>query len=109
MGSSGIKLWKTLAQDFPIKRNVINCGFGGSQIVDSTHFADRIIVPHEPKMIILAPAKRYPRGQIAGWSSKITRISSRRSAQAAGNHDRFIIPLPCRHAGRARKRTSGPT
>lgn len=52
IGSSGIRLWKTLAQDFP-HHKVINRGFGGSEIVDSTHFADRIVFPYEPKMIFL--------------------------------------------------------
>jgi lysophospholipase L1-like esterase len=52
IGSSGIRLWKTLASDFP-GVNVINRGFGGSEIADSTHFADRIIFPYEPKQIIL--------------------------------------------------------
>jgi lysophospholipase L1-like esterase len=52
IGSSGIRLWKTLAQDFP-HHKVINRGFGGSEIVDSTHFADRIVFPYEPRMIFL--------------------------------------------------------
>jgi lysophospholipase L1-like esterase len=52
IGSSTIRLWKTLAQDFPDHR-VINRGFGGSQIVDAAHFAERIIFPYEPKMIFL--------------------------------------------------------
>jgi lysophospholipase L1-like esterase len=52
IGSSTIRLWKSLAQDFPNHR-VINRGFGGSEIVDSTHFADRLIFPHRPKMIFL--------------------------------------------------------
>jgi len=52
IGSSTIRLWKTLEQDFP-GVNVINRGFGGSEIVDSTHFADRIIFPYEPKQIFL--------------------------------------------------------
>jgi lysophospholipase L1-like esterase len=52
IGSSTIRLWKTLAEDFPEHR-VINRGFGGSQIVDSTHFAERIIFAYEPKMILL--------------------------------------------------------
>src|SRR5262245_26343151 len=47
IGSSTIKLWKTLAADFP-DHPVINRGFGGTEIVDSTHFADRLIFPHEP-------------------------------------------------------------
>lgn len=50
IGSSTIRLWKTLQQDFP-KVKVINRGFGGSQIIDSTHFAERIIFPYEPSRI----------------------------------------------------------
>ncbi len=52
IGSSGIRFWKTLAQDFPDQK-VINRGFGGSEIVDSTHFADRIIFPYAPRIIFL--------------------------------------------------------
>lgn len=52
IGSSTIRLWKTLAEDFP-KHRVINRGFGGSQIADATHFAERIIFPYEPRMIFL--------------------------------------------------------
>jgi pectinesterase len=52
VGSSTIRLWNTLAQDFP-KHRVINRGFGGSEIVDSTNFAERIIFPHKPRMIFL--------------------------------------------------------
>jgi lysophospholipase L1-like esterase len=50
IGSSTIRLWKTLPQDFPSVK-VINRGFGGSEIVDSTHFAERIIFPYEPSRI----------------------------------------------------------
>ena len=52
VGASTITLWKSLARDFP-DHKVINRGFGGSEIVDTTHFAERIIFPYEPKMIIL--------------------------------------------------------
>lgn len=52
IGSSTIRLWKTLAQDFP-EQPVVNRGFGGSQIVDSTHFAERIIIPYAPRMVFL--------------------------------------------------------
>jgi len=50
VGSSGIRLWQTLAQDFA-GQPVFNRGFGGSEIVDSTHFADRIILPYAPRKI----------------------------------------------------------
>jgi CubicO group peptidase (beta-lactamase class C family)/lysophospholipase L1-like esterase len=52
IGSSSTHLWKTLAQDFPGHR-VINRGFGGSQIADSVYFADRIVTPYRPKLIVL--------------------------------------------------------
>jgi len=52
IGSSTIRRWSTLSKDFP-GQPVINRGFGGSEIVDSTYFADRIIFPYEPKMIFL--------------------------------------------------------
>ncbi len=51
-GSSTIRLWKTLSTDYP-GLPVINRGFGGSEIVDATHFADRIIFPYKPKQIVL--------------------------------------------------------
>lgn len=52
VGSSSIKKWTTLAQDFPHHR-VLNHGFGGSQLGDSVHFADRIVLPYEPRMIVV--------------------------------------------------------
>ena len=51
VGSSSIRLWKSLKQDFP-NLNVINRGFGGSHIIDSVHFYDRIVTPYAPKMIV---------------------------------------------------------
>lgn len=52
VGSSSIRLWKTLAGDFP-GVPVINRGFGGSEIRDSTWYADRIVVPYKPRLIVL--------------------------------------------------------
>jgi len=52
IGSSTIRLWKSLPQDFP-NHHVINRGFGGSEIMDATHFADRIIFPYEPRSVFL--------------------------------------------------------
>jgi len=50
-GSSSIRMWKSLTDDmspFP----VINRGFGGSTIPEVTYYADRIIKPHQPKIIV---------------------------------------------------------
>lgn len=52
IGSSTVRLWKTLAADFH-GRQVINRGFGGSEISDATHFADRILFPCEPAAVVL--------------------------------------------------------
>ena len=52
IGSSTIVRWKTLAQDFPEHR-VINRGFGGSEIADSVFYADRIVIPYRPRLIVL--------------------------------------------------------
>ena len=51
-GSSTIARWKTLAEDFP-GQPVLNRGFGGSEIVDATHFADRIIFSYSPRKVFL--------------------------------------------------------
>jgi lysophospholipase L1-like esterase len=50
VGSSSIRLWDTVKwfPDVP----TINRGFGGSQICDSTQFADELIVKHHPRLIV---------------------------------------------------------
>ena len=52
IGSSTIARWKTLADDLP-ELKVVNRGFGGSEIVDATHFAARVILPYAPKVVVL--------------------------------------------------------
>lgn len=51
-GSSSIRLWKTLAEDFAGKP-VMNRGFGGSQIREVTAFADRIVLPYKPALVVM--------------------------------------------------------
>lgn len=52
IGSSSIRMWKDLATDFPDTK-VINRGFGGSCIADSTRYVDRIVAPYHPRKVIL--------------------------------------------------------
>lgn len=52
IGSSSIRLWTSLADDFP-KHRVINRGFGGSQIIDSVRYAKRIVIPYKPRLVVL--------------------------------------------------------
>lgn len=51
VGSSSIRFWESLATDFP-GQPVINRGFGGSEVRDSTWYADRIVVPYAPRLIV---------------------------------------------------------
>lgn len=51
IGSSSIRMWD-LGKWFP-KHDVVNHGFGGSEISDSIHFFDRIVSPVRPRMIVL--------------------------------------------------------
>jgi lysophospholipase L1-like esterase len=52
VGSSSIRLWKSLTTDFP-SLPVLNRGFGGSQLADSVNFADRIITPYHPREVVI--------------------------------------------------------
>jgi lysophospholipase L1-like esterase len=52
IGSSSIRLWNTLDADFP-GIAVINRGFGGSKIPDSTRYVDRIVTPYHPRKIVM--------------------------------------------------------
>ena len=52
IGSSTIRRWTSLPQDYP-DHKVINRGFGGSQIADAAHFADRIVIPYAPRAVFL--------------------------------------------------------
>jgi lysophospholipase L1-like esterase len=51
-GSSSINFWRTLADDMkPL--DVLNRGFGGSQIAHVNKFADRIVTPYRPRAVVL--------------------------------------------------------
>ena len=51
-GSSSIRRWETLAADFPQHR-VLNRGFGGSELFDAVNYFDRLLLPHQPRLIVL--------------------------------------------------------
>jgi lysophospholipase L1-like esterase len=78
-GSSSIRMWKSLEEDFPQHR-VVNRGFGGSQIADSTQFAERFIFPHEPRLIVLYAggndlnAKKTPDQVVADFRAFVAKV-----------------------------------
>jgi lysophospholipase L1-like esterase len=51
VGSSSIRRWD-LAKNFDA-RDYINRGFGGSQLADSVHFIDRVVLKHKPRLVVL--------------------------------------------------------
>jgi len=51
VGSSTVRLWK-LDESFP-EANCLNRGFGGSQLADVVKYADRIVIPYRPRVIVL--------------------------------------------------------
>lgn len=52
VGSSSIRMWTSLAKDFP-GLPVINRGFGGSELGDSVAFAERIVTPYQPRTVVI--------------------------------------------------------
>jgi lysophospholipase L1-like esterase len=51
VGSSSIRMWTTLDRDFP-GVPVMNRGFGGSEAADVAKFAERIVVPYKPPVVV---------------------------------------------------------
>jgi lysophospholipase L1-like esterase len=52
VGSSSIRFWSALQEDFP-GLPVVNRGFGGSELADSVNLADRIILPYHPREVVI--------------------------------------------------------
>ncbi|MEO8365917.1 MAG: SGNH/GDSL hydrolase family protein [Pseudoxanthomonas sp.] len=79
IGSSSIRFWDTLATDFP-GIPVINRGFGGSQVRDSTWYANSIVVPYAPRMIVFYAGEndlesgRSPRQVRDDFHAFVTRV-----------------------------------
>jgi lysophospholipase L1-like esterase len=51
VGSSSIRMWTSLDRDFP-GVPVLNRGFGGSEAGDVAQFAERIVVPYRPPVVV---------------------------------------------------------
>lgn len=79
VGDSQFTRWKTLQQDFPDYR-VINRGFGGSKIGDLLFYMDKIVLPYQPRMIIVNEggndihAGRTPEQVLADMKTFVKRV-----------------------------------
>jgi lysophospholipase L1-like esterase len=53
VGASSIAGWNLPASFPELGPNVINRGFGGSLLADSVKYADRIVIPYKPRIVVL--------------------------------------------------------
>ncbi|WP_405398523.1 GDSL-type esterase/lipase family protein [Maribacter sp. Asnod2-G09] len=51
-GSSSVRLWRKLEQEFP-NHQIVNSGFGGSQASDLLLFMDELILSYNPKKVFI--------------------------------------------------------
>lgn len=51
-GSSSIRLWTTLAADFP-GLDPVNRGFGGSHLAHVVRYVDRLVLVHQPRAVVV--------------------------------------------------------
>ncbi|NQW99950.1 hypothetical protein HQ447_04770 [bacterium] len=78
-GASGIRMWRTLAEDFA-GLPVINRGFGGSYTYELTDYADRILIPLKPAVIALQPGSndltigKTPEQVLADFQAFVTKM-----------------------------------
>jgi len=78
VGSSSIRMWKS-TEAFPDLK-IINRGFGGSQMADSVRYAERIILPYKPRIVVVFAggndinAKKSPESVAADFKSLVGKI-----------------------------------
>ena len=77
VGSSTIRRWDT-ALYFPDLK-IINRGFGGSDMVDAVRYVDRIVIPYEPRLVVVYSGDN---DISAGWTSEDVAIQFERFTRA---------------------------
>lgn len=68
VGSSSIRLWDTLHEDFP-QYDVIQRGFGGAHFSDVLNYADQIVTPYNPGAIVV-----FVGSNDIKWGKSVSRI-----------------------------------
>ena len=53
VGSSSIRYWAQMAQDFATTPVVINRGFGGSTMADCHHFVRQLVLQYQPRQVMV--------------------------------------------------------
>ncbi len=53
VGSSTIRMWRNLSEDFRQQPVVINRGFGGSTLADCNHFVKQLVLQYRPAHVLI--------------------------------------------------------
>ena len=53
VGSSSIRLWKDLEQQFDASQMIVKRGFGGSRMSDCANYVGRLVVPYKPHLVVV--------------------------------------------------------
>ena len=81
-GSSSVRMWETLAGDFP-GVPVLNRGFGGSQVRDATWHLEQVALRYRPRQVVLyagdndIDAGRTPEQVLADVQSFVAALRAR--------------------------------
>jgi lysophospholipase L1-like esterase len=79
VGSSSIRMWESLAEDFP-GVPVLNRGFGGSELADVLLYVERIVIPYRPRRVVVyagendLAAGKEPERVVAEFRALVARI-----------------------------------
>lgn len=79
VGSSSFTNWSNMARDLA-PYPVIRRGFGGSQMSDSLRYAERIVIPYKPKMVVVYAgdndigAGRTPQETFKDFKAFVTKV-----------------------------------
>ncbi|HNQ87275.1 MAG TPA: SGNH/GDSL hydrolase family protein [Verrucomicrobiota bacterium] len=108
VGSSSIRMWSSLAGDFP-GFLVLNRGFGGSQASDVLYFHDRVVTPYRPPLIVYYEGDndlvsgKTPAVVFADWTNFVGRVE--RDLPGTGIAFLAVKPSPSRVAYLGPQRT----
>ena len=81
VGASNIRRWQSLPERFK-NLPVLNRGFGGSQLSDVVHYAERCVIKYQPKQIYLNAggndlhAGRTPEEVLASFEAFVTKVKT---------------------------------
>ena len=73
VGSSSIRLWDVRTW-FP-DLTIINRGFGGSDLADAVRYAERVVIPYQPRLVVVYAGDNDIAG---GWLSEAVVVEAER-------------------------------